>query len=203
MDKNIWQGTYLPVDDKERARRRAALAALQSYQDAAGIQDTEVLYHRLRKTQVTDVLGYVLFNNDKHGLDAQKQVGNQTRYLSVHNVTLSDNMAMTCNDMSPEKCAEFAKPDIHLAVGIWVSAGDLFAIVTGHHPGVAREMLRQTERHSKAFRNVVKVSVVDLIRTYGFTVYAHARAPRTVAVTLQECLAYPAVRVLSLDEAAA
>jgi hypothetical protein len=171
--KNIWtKGNFSPIRQEEVAAADAVFRALEKYQSVSGISDIERLHNRARKIKVANLLGFTQFNDNKHGLDAQKTVNGKTVFLSVHNITISKGMSVTWNDTDVEKAVAFTDPWLHTAVGLWQTANDLVAVVTGHHPAIGREMLRQIEKQSNNMRFVQKISIENLVRIFGFSIVA-------------------------------
>ena len=136
------------------------LQATMEYQLARCIKDDDRALEIAKGEQVARVLGYDLYNEQKHGFNA---LNSQTEeQLEIRHISLP-NTSTTWNDYTLEKCQKFAEPQgVFTAVAIWDHC-TLICAIYGRDERLGKELMRQLKMKKPDTRKSLNIRLSQFL----------------------------------------
>jgi hypothetical protein len=171
---NIFEkGKFEKTSDHYRLEGLEALQQLHIFQEKHNHLDTDTTINSIRDTLIAHYLDYDLVNTEKHGFDAKNSSDNT--YLEIKQCSFSsDTWGGTWNDTNIEKAKAFSDPRLFTAVAIWQGASKLKFIVYGQQIELGQYLLNKVVNRKAGSRSTQTVSILKLIKDYGFKVLVPA-----------------------------
>lgn len=166
--------------------------------------DIDTFLNEVHDSTVAKHLHYTHVNTEKHGFDARRKSahsGCDSDFLEVKAASFgAKSLQATFNDTNLEKAALFQQKNVYLALSVWCAAADLLFIAYGQNEAIGRFLEEKVKwfKAGNTVRSTQSITLSDLVRKYGFKIYAISKSPDEIYELLQERNGYRKYRVKQL-----